>query len=151
MGVDDMKTQRGFSLLEVLVTLVIVSLGLLGISALIGNSLKYNQSAYARTQATWFANQIIDEMRANRTTAAGATSSPYAVAAGSTAAPSGAPADLQAWFIELRAALPSGNAGIVYDSATKLFTVTVGWDDSSRLSSDSTVAGSGSVEIQSRL
>lgn len=151
MGVDDMTNQRGFSLLEVLVTLVIVSLGLLGISALIGNSLKYNQSAYARTQATWFANQIIDEMRANRVTAEGATSSPYAVAVGSTAAPSGAPAELQAWFTELRAALPSGTGGIVYTPATKLFTVTVGWDDSSRITSDIAVAGSGSLEIQSRL
>lgn len=146
-----MKRERGFSLLEVMVTLVIVSLGLLGISALIANSLKYNQSAYARTQATWFANQIIDEMRANRTTAEGASSSPYAVAVGSTAAPSGAPAELQAWFSQIRAALPSATGGVVYDPTTKLFTVTVGWDDSSRISSEAVVTGSGSLEIQSRL
>lgn len=151
MGVHDMKRERGFSLLEVMVTLVIVSLGLLGISALIANSLKYNQSAYARTQATWFANQIIDEMRANRTVAEGSSASPYAIAVGSTTAPTGAPAELHAWLNEIRTELPSGTGGVVYDSTTKLFTVTVGWDDSSRISSDAAVAGSGSLEIQSRL
>jgi len=146
-----MKNERGFSLLEVMVTLVILSLGLLGISALIANSLKYNQSAYARTQATWFANQIIDEMRANRANAVVAGVSPYVVAVGSTTAPSGAPADLQSWFAAVRAGLPSGTGGVAYDATSQVFTVTVGWDDSSRLSAETVVAGSGALEIQTRL
>jgi type IV pilus assembly protein PilV len=55
----------GFSLLEVLITIVIVSVGLLGMAALQGFSLKANQSANSRTKATALAYMIIDRMRAH--------------------------------------------------------------------------------------
>ena len=44
------KTARGFSLLEVLVALVIISIGLLGIASLQINSLKNNQMALSHGQ-----------------------------------------------------------------------------------------------------
>jgi len=55
----------GFSLLEVLISLVIMSVGLLGVAGLISTTLKGNDSAYMRTQATAQAYNIIDRMRAN--------------------------------------------------------------------------------------
>ena len=47
------KSVRGFSLLEVLVALVIISIGLLGIASLQINSLKNNQMALSHGQASY--------------------------------------------------------------------------------------------------
>ncbi|OGI47198.1 MAG: type IV pilus modification protein PilV [Candidatus Muproteobacteria bacterium RIFCSPHIGHO2_01_FULL_65_16] len=58
---------RGFSLIEVLVALLVLSLGLLGLAGLQLTSMKYNTDAYTRTQATLFAYDILDRMRANST------------------------------------------------------------------------------------
>lgn len=57
----------GFTLLEALVTVVIVSIGLLGLLALQTASLVNTQLSAARTQATLGADNIADRMRANRT------------------------------------------------------------------------------------
>lgn len=59
----------GFTLLEVLVALLVLSLGLLGLAALQTIGIKYNQQSYQRTQATFYAYDILDRMRANRTAA----------------------------------------------------------------------------------
>jgi len=124
-----MHKQNGFSMLEALITLLIVSLGLLGIAGIIANSLKVNQGAQARSQASWLANDIIDRMRANRTTAEG-TPAAYTLAA-CDAIPDAdaiAEADLTEWCAAVAAALPTGT-GTVALAAAKV-TVTVQWDDS---------------------
>jgi type IV pilus assembly protein PilV len=56
---------RGFTLLEVLVALLIFSLGVLGMAGLLAMSVRTNHSAYLRTQATFLAQSIADRMRAN--------------------------------------------------------------------------------------
>ena len=71
-----MKTQyavtadKGYTLIEVLVALLVVSLGLLGMAALQISALKQNQNAYVRSQAIIAANDIMDRMRANTTAVA---------------------------------------------------------------------------------
>ena len=60
---------RGFTLLEVLVAMVVLSIGLLGLSGLQTSSLRNNHSAFLRSQATLVSNDIIDRMRANRDSA----------------------------------------------------------------------------------
>ncbi len=128
-----MREVHGFTLIEFLITLVIVSFALLGIAALIGNGLKYNQSAGFRSQAVILSGDIIDRMRANRTTAEGANPSPYTLGI-STATPtcdaSIANCDLQIWRSELANALPSGTGSVALDAATGKVTVVVRWDDS---------------------
>ena len=57
--------QRGFSLVEVLVALLILSIGLLGLAGLQTLGLKFNTQSYQRTQAVLSAYDIIDRMRAN--------------------------------------------------------------------------------------
>jgi len=59
----------GFSLIEVLISLVILSVGLLGIAAMVSVSMKSKGSSYLRTQALAQSSAIIDRMRANRATA----------------------------------------------------------------------------------
>lgn len=61
--------QSGFTLVEMLVAVVVLSIGLLGLAGLQAQSLQFNKSAAQRSQATILAYDIIDRMRANRTLA----------------------------------------------------------------------------------
>jgi type IV pilus assembly protein PilV len=56
----------GFTLVEVLVSLLVISVGLLGVAKLVLAAMKANDSAYFRGQATNLAYAILDDMRANR-------------------------------------------------------------------------------------
>ena len=57
--------QSGFSLIEVLISIVIASIGLLGLAGMQATGLKNNHSAYQRSQATVLAYDLADRMRAN--------------------------------------------------------------------------------------
>jgi type IV pilus assembly protein PilV len=59
------RSIRGFTLLEVLVAVLIFSLGLMGLAGLLAVSVKTNHAAYLRTQATFLAQGMADRMRAN--------------------------------------------------------------------------------------
>jgi len=56
----------GFTLIEVLVSMVILALGLLGLAALQGISLKNNQDAYLFSQANALAYEMSDRIKANK-------------------------------------------------------------------------------------
>lgn len=56
---------RGFTMLEVLIALLVFSLGALGMAGLLAMSVRTNHSAYLRTQATFLAQSMADRMRAN--------------------------------------------------------------------------------------
>lgn len=56
----------GFSLIEVLVALAVLSIGLLGLAALQTTGLKFNHQSYERTQAVLQSYDMIDRIRANR-------------------------------------------------------------------------------------
>jgi len=142
----------GFSLLEVLIALVILSVGLLGIAAMLSTTVKSNDSAYMRSQATSLAYNVIDRMRANQNAA---QNGDYDIAIG-TAAPgssticNGALAncsattladfDLTQWKQALASSangLPAGDGSIAVNSVAGVFTVTVTvqWNDSRALHS----------------
>lgn len=59
----------GFSLLEVMIALIVLSVGLLGIAGLQTFSLQFNHQSYERTQATVFISEIYDRIMANPTAA----------------------------------------------------------------------------------
>lgn len=63
------KTQRGVSLIEVLVALLVTSFGLLGMAALQVRAIKGNQSSMQKTQATIMSYYILDAMRVDRSSA----------------------------------------------------------------------------------
>lgn len=62
-----MRKNRGFSLIEVLVSVVVMSVGILGVTGLQMISLQQNRSSLLRAEATQLANDILDRMRANPT------------------------------------------------------------------------------------
>ena len=55
----------GFTLLEVLVTLVIMSIGLLGLASLQLRSLQYTHASYQRTLASIYAKDMAERMWTN--------------------------------------------------------------------------------------
>ncbi len=59
------RGQRGFSLVEVLVAVVVLSIGLLGLGALQATGINNTNNAYFRSQATLIANALVERMRAN--------------------------------------------------------------------------------------
>ena len=60
-----MKRHTGFTMIEILVALLVLSIGLLGLAALQATGLRYNHSSYLRSQAVLQAYDMADRMRAN--------------------------------------------------------------------------------------
>jgi type IV pilus assembly protein PilV len=59
------KRMSGLSLIEILVTVVVLSIGLLGIAGMQAFGMRYSHDSYARSQATMLANELIERMHAN--------------------------------------------------------------------------------------
>lgn len=130
------KSERGFSMLEVLIAILVISFGLLGLAGLQIVSLKSNQTASQRTLATQQAYDMADRMRANRpgmlagaydNILAGAGSDPGCIA-NSCAAGDMALYDRFAWNTANADLLPGGS-GTVSGSKSTFFTVTVSWTE----------------------
>ncbi len=125
----------GFSLLEALITALVLAIGLLGMAGLQATALQRNHSSYLRSQAVLMAYDMMDRMRANRAAAlAGSYSRSYVdptptqdCSSACTAAEM-ADADEKEWLTSL-AKLPSGNGEIAVNAVTGLATVTVYWDE----------------------
>ena len=146
---------RGFTLLEVLIAVVVLSIGLLGIAGLQAFSQRSNHSAYLRSQATALAYDMIDRMRANTAgvlsgayNAIDTTSGTYSNPGCDTATCSSsqmAQYDMYDWQQELATQLPTGNGKVTGAGVGSMFTVTVMWDDD-RNGSGSLVCGSGALK-----
>lgn len=120
------RKQKGSSLVEVLVTVIIIAVGLLGTTALNLVSLRNNSTALIRTQASTLAGDITDRMRANH---------PIAVAQGYNAT---TPADPQAlldvteWRTLLAQLLPNGTGTITVSApagGTTIATIVISWSE----------------------
>ena len=62
---QSMNRNHGFTLLEVLIALLIFTLGLLGMAGLLVVSVKTNHSAYLRSHASFLGESMADRMRGN--------------------------------------------------------------------------------------
>ena len=146
---------RGFTLLEILIAVVVLSIGLLGIASLQALGQQSNHSAYLRSQATALAYDMIDRMRANN---AGVKSGNYdsidttantytdpGCASSTCSSSQMAQYDMFDWQQELAAQLPTGNGTVAGAGSGSVFTVTVMWDDD-RNGSASLVCGAGTLK-----
>lgn len=130
----------GMTLVEVLVTLVIISVGLLGVAALQLTTVRNNQDAYVRSQAAMLASDMLDRMRANRTDTAGNSKAGlYEVEIGDAAPNTPEGAEVANWRTVLAAQLPSGEGGIAYDAATDLVTIRIQWGERAENEGDRTL------------
>jgi len=110
---------RGFSLLEVLVSMTIFSIGVLGTLGLYGRSVTGFSDAKYRTDAAMLADAIINDMWVNR-----ANLSSYVYTG------TGTNTTLQPWLTAVSSTLPSGKATIAVAGAAATgatVTVTVTW------------------------
>ena len=117
---------RGFTMVEMLVALVCLSIGLLGVAALQMTGIQSNLSSSWRSQATYLSYDILDRIRANRD-----QRNTYVIGLG--AAPGGGSVrdkDIAGWKVNLASTLPNGNGSIAVDPVKDEITVTVQWSDS---------------------
>jgi len=129
--------QGGFTLVEAMIALVVLSIGLLGVAKLVTSAVHADDSAYMRGQATQMAYEMLDQIRANRPAA---LDGGYAAAAAysdcvTTACTADvlAQLDLYNWQQQLLGALPSGAGTVTMSTDANndaVATVTVSWDDS---------------------
>jgi type IV pilus assembly protein PilV len=143
-----MNKNSGFTLIEVLIAALVLSFGLLGLAGLQATSIRNNQSAYYRSQATQLAYDMADRMRANKNESVDRISgSVIAASKYVTIAPTAASDqagcttvtgctgaqmathDLSQWNKALTSALPGGTGTITVVATTRVFTITVNWDD----------------------
>lgn len=142
----------GFTLVEVLVTLLILSVGLLGLAGMIGQSLRFNQGGYTRSQSTFLAYDIIDAMRADPSNAddyaVGFDDDVHVCVVNPDATDNLVNATLGCWYGRVGAELPGGTATIVNDPDNDNvleYEITMRWVD--RTNSNRPVFQTWTVEI----
>jgi type IV pilus assembly protein PilV len=119
--------QRGTTLVETLVALLVLSIGLLGVAALQVNALQTNRGAHVRSQASVLAYDIADRMRANRQAAIdGFYNVTYGVVPTGTTMNE---VDLRNWKNTLAATLPAGDGEMLLVGNIAL--IRVRWTDNS--------------------
>ncbi len=117
--------QKGVSLIEILIALLIVSGGLLALVRLQTTSLKTATSAVERSQAVLFAGVMMEQMRIN---SAGVDSGNYAVEFGELPNSGSREGDeIRAWKADLSAALAEGDGLVSLDA--NFVTVRVRWKE----------------------
>jgi len=128
--------QRGFSLIEVLISMLVIGFGLLGLAMMQTLSVRYAQSANYRTQATNLAYDLLDQIRANRALAAQFTEineASFAAVTGKACSRAVdkfvTPAESAArWKCQVRATLGGGAHAVVTQAGTQT-SVTISWSD----------------------
>ncbi len=129
------KMQRGTSMIEILVTLIVVAIGLLGIASMQMVSLKNANTSYQRYVASLYAYDMMERMRSNP---AGVQADQYddlavdgtesEVTCTNACTPAAlAEMDAYEWGQQLRSNLPNGRGTV--DEGTDGYEITVTWDE----------------------
>jgi type IV pilus assembly protein PilV len=145
--------QAGFSMMEILVTIVVLSIGLLGLAGLQMTGLQNNQSAYYRTIAMQQAYDMADRIRANPVaqeagdydSISGTPSDPGCISSGCT------PTEMQeydahAWNTDNDELLPAGTGTV--ERSGNFFIVTVMWDDDRTGATGTNCGGDPQVDLK---
>jgi type IV pilus assembly protein PilV len=136
------RTQRGVTMLEVLVTLLIITIWLLATAGVQSTSLKLTKASQFRTNAVMLVSDLSERMESNRASAAAGsyacadTAACLDTSASSCVGTSCSAANLKAfdlaeWGSRVKAAMPSGvTATITFNGGTPpSYTITLGWTD----------------------
>jgi type IV pilus assembly protein PilV len=152
-----LHTQRGTTLLEVLITIVILAIGLLGLAGLQARLQSSEMEAYQRSQALILLNDMANRIATNRANAASyATASPLGTGMTCSGAGSMQAVDAKEWCEALQGAgeTLSGNSvgamvggrGCVEAVGADEYLITVAWQGLTPISAppDSVACGQGS-------
>lgn len=129
-------SQRGFTMIEVLIAILVLSIGLLGLAGLQATGLRNNHQAYQRSIATQQVYDMADRMRANPAgvdagaynAISGIPTNPGCTGSGTCSPANIAAYDAAEWNSANAALLPSG-AGTVAVVGPDVFTIIVTWDE----------------------
>lgn len=142
------RRQAGFSLIEVLISVLILAVGLLGAAAIQLNALKYTDSSMMTSQASFVAYDMLDRIRANpdanyalANLASAPTASNYTVPRDQ---------DLYDFSLNIKNFDPlNGNGSIVVSG--RVVTITVNWSDARALNSTDVAGSMRSFVLTSRV
>ena len=127
--------QSGFSLVEVLIALIIMSVGMLGIAGLYVQSMQAGRTSMFRHHAVTLAGDVADRIRANPRAGiayAGGAANNNCVGAGIDCNEAEMAAnDILLWDQQAAQALPNGQVQVAFDDTVvpPEYTITVQWDE----------------------
>lgn len=137
---QNVASQKGASLIEVLISALVMGVGLLGVVSLQARSLQNNQLSYLYSQATFLAQDMAERMQANRSAAESYNididdPNPSGVnlttcTAGNCTPEQVADWDMLVWRTKIASLLPSGKAGINRFSALRESVIEIQFDGS---------------------
>lgn len=157
---------KGFSLIEVLISLSILAAGLLGMTALQNEALQFNQAAFTDSQAQFLLNDMVERIRANRgnNTYAIAFNEDTPTAAVNCAATTCTSNQMATWdiaqwrgLVESTVAsdgetyLPQGESQILFNVTTQTYIISVRYDWSQLGESDLNNAGKRTISVTTRI
>lgn len=127
------SSQKGTTLLEVLISIVIVSVGLLGVASMQINTLRNNQSSYERSMSVMLTYSIAERISANQSNALDYNINQNVnvgcnIPAGNTLADT----DRVLWLNELQSYLGNDSCGAIACNGAGSCDITIRWNDSSR-------------------
>jgi type IV pilus assembly protein PilV len=133
------RRQSGFSLVEVLIALVIMSVGMLGIAGLYVQGMQAGRTSMFRHHAVTLAGDVADRIRANPRAgvsynhAANATGTDNSCVTGGVDCNPAAMAanDIFLWQAQADDTLPSGSIAVVFSAGANppTYQITVGWNE----------------------
>ncbi|GGY80594.1 pilus assembly protein PilV [Cellvibrio zantedeschiae] len=141
MNGTTLKKSQGVGLIEVLITMLILSTTLITLAALQTRSLQYNHGTYLGSQANILAADILDRIRANKRSPAHAVqiasynTTAAVFTASSVPTSSRAAADIYIWRQNIESYMPGGTGGISCSNSTMLCTITITWNEVNNINS----------------
>ena len=130
-----LRRQRGFSLVEVLVALIVMSVGMLGIASLYVQSMQAGRTSLFRHNAVTLAGDVADRIRANPMAGAAYVAGGAnfnCIAQGvNCSAPQMAAQDVLVWQAQAAATLPAGIVDIEFDDtvAPPTYQIGIQWQE----------------------
>jgi type IV pilus assembly protein PilV len=127
--------QTGFSLVEAMVSLVVISVGMIGIASLYGQGLGASRQALFRTQAVNLAADMADRIRVNRRGGANYGGGPADNGCDPPGAVDCSPAEMAAhdlfvWGNQVAQQLPNGVGAVQFTGTTPpTYAISVTWDE----------------------
>jgi type IV pilus assembly protein PilV len=136
LAIPAARRQRGDTMIEVLVTIIIIAVGVLGTAALQVTTLKNLSSSHSASVAAIVAEDLGERMHANPTAAladnyvhsTAPQEYPNCVTDSCTPAQL-ASFDIGTWWVDLGNMLPSASGQVTRTAGTNTFVVTVRWDE----------------------
>ncbi|HEX7027562.1 MAG TPA: type IV pilus modification protein PilV [Gammaproteobacteria bacterium] len=123
------KINKGSSMIEVLIAVLVLSIGLLGLAGLQASSLQYTHDAHTRTTAAILAYDLIERIHVNDESAADYTSGDSCDNQESccSAATVSVDNDLMCWTLALQQQLPNGAGSVTGPDANGFYTLNISW------------------------